>query len=56
MCGPSATVSESNYGNANGVKRGLQTNYLGYAEATGLSSIYPGHEVLDIGVDSSGAT
>jgi cholesterol oxidase len=50
----SSTVAESNYGNANGVKRGLQMNYLAYAEASGQSKIYPGHEVLEIGEDSSG--
>ncbi|MBO9532604.1 MAG: GMC family oxidoreductase [Solirubrobacteraceae bacterium] len=50
----SATVSESNYGNSNGVKRGLTTNYLAYAEATGLSTIYSGHEVVEIGRDGSG--
>jgi cholesterol oxidase len=50
----SATVSESNYGNANGVKKGLGLNYLKYAEATGKATIYPGHEVLDIGREASG--
>jgi cholesterol oxidase len=50
----SATVSESNYGNANGVKKGLALNYLKQAEATGKAKVYPGHEVLDIGRDASG--
>jgi len=50
----SATVSESNFGNANGVKKGLTLNYLKHAEATGKATIYPGHEVLDIGRESSG--
>jgi cholesterol oxidase len=50
----SATVSESNYGNANGVKKGLALNYLKQAEATGKAKIYPGHEVLDIGREASG--
>lgn len=47
----SATVSESNYGNSNGVKKGLALNYLKYAEATGRATVYPGHEVLGIGQD-----
>jgi cholesterol oxidase len=50
----SATVSESNYGNANGVKKSLGLSYLKLAEATGKATIYPGHEVLDIGRESSG--
>ncbi|MFT4036504.1 MAG: GMC oxidoreductase [Patulibacter sp.] len=50
----SATIGESNYGNANGVKRGLQMTYLKYAEESGLSTVYPGHEVLDVGVDADG--
>lgn len=50
----SATVSESNYGNANGVKKSLSLSYLKDAEATGKATIYPGHEVLDIGREASG--
>lgn len=50
----SATVSESNYGNANGVKKGLALSYLAQAEATGNAKIYPGHEVLDISQERSG--
>lgn len=50
----SATVSESNFGNANGVKKVLGLNYLKLAEATGNATIYPGHEVLDIGREASG--
>jgi cholesterol oxidase len=50
----SATISESNYGNANGVKKGLGLSYLKAAEATGKATIYPGHEVLDIGREASG--
>lgn len=50
----SATVSESNYGNANGVKKSLSLSYLKLAEATGNATIYPGHEVLDIGRETSG--
>jgi cholesterol oxidase len=50
----SATVSESNYGNANGVKKSLGLSYLKLAEATGKATIYSGHEVLDIGQESSG--
>jgi cholesterol oxidase len=50
----SATISESNYGNSNGVKRGLMLNYLKYAENTGKATIFPGHEVLGISQDPSG--
>lgn len=50
----SAIIAQTNYGNANGVKRGLGLNYLKFAENTGKLNIFPGHEVLDIGVDSNG--
>lgn len=50
----SATQGESNFGNSNGVKRGLTLNYLKAAEQTGKVRIYPGHEVLRIGRDSRG--
>ncbi len=49
----SATISESNFGNANGVKRGLALNYLKDAESTGKATVYPGHEVLSIGYDAA---
>lgn len=48
----SATISETNYGNANGVKKGLQLNYLAQAEATKKTTVYPGHEVLDLSYDA----
>jgi cholesterol oxidase len=50
----SATVGESNLGNANGVKQDLTQNYLKQAEATGRLSIYPGHTVTSIGRDGAG--
>jgi cholesterol oxidase len=50
----SATVSESNYGNSNGVKSDLNQNYIKYAEATGKAIVYPGHQVLSIGRESTG--
>jgi cholesterol oxidase len=50
----SATVGESNLGNANGVKQDLTQNYLKQAEATGRLTIYPGHTVNSIGRNSAG--
>ncbi|MBT0567422.1 GMC oxidoreductase [Williamsia sp. CHRR-6] len=50
----SATASLSNLGNSNGAKYDLGQNYLKWAEATGRATVYPGHEVLDIGQDAGG--
>lgn len=50
----SATASRSNLGNSNGAKFDLNQNYLRYAEATGRSTIYPGHRVDTIGQDPNG--
>lgn len=51
---PSAIIGESTLGNANGAKFDLNQNYLKYAEETGKTKIYPGHQVHTIGQDSSG--
>ncbi|KFK96727.1 MULTISPECIES: GMC oxidoreductase [unclassified Serratia (in: enterobacteria)] len=48
---PSAIAGASNHGNSNGAKYDLNQNYLKQAEATGLTTIYPGHEVSDISWD-----
>lgn len=48
---PSATIGESNLGNANGAKFDLTQNYLKYAEETGNATIYPGHRVHEINQD-----
>lgn len=48
----SATIGESNYGNANGAKWDLTLNYLPRAEATGKVTIHHGHVVDRIGQDS----
>lgn len=45
----SATVGESNFGNANGSKRDLSLGYLAQAEATGRVGIHHGHVVHRIG-------
>lgn len=49
---PSATVGESNLGNANGAKFDLNQNYLKYAEESGFANIYSGMQVLGIARDS----
>ena len=48
----SATIGESNYGNANGAKWDLTLNYLPQAEATGNVTIHHWHVVDRIGQDS----
>ncbi len=48
---PSAIIGASNHGNSNGAKYDLNQNYLREAESTGLTTIYPGHEVTDISWD-----
>lgn len=50
---PSAIIGASNHGNSNGAKYDLNQNYLSMAEKTGLTTIYPGHEVSDISWDGS---
>ncbi|GAA3592661.1 GMC oxidoreductase [Klugiella xanthotipulae] len=50
----SATVGETNLGNANGAKYDLTQNYLLQAEATNNVTIHPGHVVQDIGQNSNG--
>jgi cholesterol oxidase len=47
----SATIGLSNHGNSNGAKYDLNQNYLRLAEATGLTKVYPGQEVQEIGWD-----
>jgi cholesterol oxidase len=49
----SATVGLSNHGNSNGAKYDLNQNYLSWAEATGLATVYPGQEVQSIGWDGN---
>jgi cholesterol oxidase len=49
----SATIGLSNHGNSNGAKYDLNQNYLSLAEATGLTTIYPGQEVQSIGWDDN---
>lgn len=44
----SAIIGESNLGNSNGAKFDLTQNYLKYAQASGLATIYPGQEVQRI--------
>ena len=50
----SATIGESNYGNANGAKWDLTLNYLPTAEATGKVTVHHWHVVDHIGQDSRG--
>ena len=50
----SATIGESNYGNANGAKEDLTLNYLPQAEATGKVTIHHWHVVDRIGQDDQG--
>ena len=50
----SATIGESNYGNANGAKYDLTLNYLPEAEATGRVTVHHGHVVDRIGQDGDG--
>lgn len=50
----SATIGESNYGNANGAKYDLTLNYLPAAEATGRVTVHHGHVVDRIGQDRRG--
>lgn len=50
----SASVGESNYGNANGAKYDLTLNYLPQAEATGKVKIHHGHVVERIGRNAAG--
>ncbi|MDN5718079.1 MAG: hypothetical protein L0G89_12690, partial [Janibacter sp.] len=50
----SATIGESNYGNANGAKWDLTLNYLPTAEATGKVTVHHWHVVDRIGQDRRG--
>lgn len=50
----SATIGESNYGNANGAKWDLTLNYLPQAEATGKVTVHHWHVVDRIGQDAQG--
>ncbi|MBV1921663.1 MAG: twin-arginine translocation signal domain-containing protein, partial [Pseudomonadales bacterium] len=50
----SATVGESNHGNANGAKFDVTQNYLKYAEESGYTTVYSGTQVKGISQDSSG--
>ncbi|KZM68607.1 GMC oxidoreductase [Nocardia terpenica] len=50
----SATVARSNLGNSNGAKFDLNQNYLKYAQATGKSTVFPGHRVDAIAQDPGG--
>ncbi|RMI35705.1 GMC family oxidoreductase [Nocardia stercoris] len=50
----SATIGRSNLGNSNGAKFDLTQNYLRYAEDTGNTAIYPGHQVNSIQQDPNG--
>lgn len=50
----SATIGESNYGNANGAKWDLTLNYLPQAEATGRVTVHHWHVVDRIGQDARG--
>jgi cholesterol oxidase len=51
---PSATVARSNLGNSNGAKFDLNQNYLKYAQDSGKSRVFPGHQVDAIAQDSGG--
>ncbi len=51
---PSAINGESNLGNSTGVKNDLRLNYLKLAEATGRTTIHPGHQVTAIGRERDG--
>ncbi|GAA5047708.1 GMC oxidoreductase [Nocardia callitridis] len=51
---PSATVARSNLGNSNGAKFDLNQNYLKYAQDTGKSAIYSGHQVESIAQEPGG--
>ncbi|WP_439957116.1 GMC oxidoreductase [Nocardia altamirensis] len=53
-CRPSATVARSNLGNSNGAKFDLNQNYLKYAQDTGRSAIFPGHQVESIAQEPGG--
>ncbi|MFI6167677.1 GMC oxidoreductase [Nocardia sp. NPDC051052] len=50
----SATAARSNLGNSNGAKFDLNQNYLKYAEGTGRSGIFPGHQVESIAQEPGG--
>ncbi|WP_405167722.1 GMC oxidoreductase [Nocardia sp. NBC_01499] len=50
----SATAARSNLGNSNGAKFDLNQNYLKYAEGTGRSAIFPGHQVESIAQEPGG--
>lgn len=50
----SASVGESNHGNANGAKFDVTQNYLKYAEATGHTTVYSGTQVKGISQDNNG--
>lgn len=50
----SATIGESNYGNANGAKYDLTLNYLPQAGATGKVTVHHWHVVDRIGQDDRG--
>ncbi|MDI2090834.1 GMC oxidoreductase [Commensalibacter oyaizuii] len=44
----SAIVGETDLGNSNGAKFDLTQNYLKYAQDSGFSTVYPGHQVQTI--------
>lgn len=50
----SATIGESNYGNANGAKKDLTLSYIPRAEATGKVTVHHWHVVDRIGQDRDG--
>ena len=50
----SATVGESNHGNANGAKFDVTQNYLKYAEESGFTKVYSGTQVKGISQDANG--
>ncbi|MEY8264717.1 MAG: GMC oxidoreductase, partial [Bermanella sp.] len=50
----SATVGESNHGNANGAKFDVTQNYLKYAEESGHTTVYSGTQVKGISQDNNG--
>jgi cholesterol oxidase len=50
----SATVGESNHGNANGAKFDVTQNYLKYAEESGFTQVYSGTQVKGISQDANG--
>ena len=50
----SATVGESNHGNANGAKFDVTQNYLKYAEESGYTTVYSGTQVKGISQEANG--